>query len=180
MLVPMHYDAQFLINWQFYKKKIYCCFLPQTPFSQRTHRWPYGPCFLKLPISQKVSVVEHWDQLFWIPRIILHQKHPLQTGKKIFFNFFNTKMTFLLLLSQQPWQTHIYLNLGSPKRVLNKLGLFILFSRHHEIIKTLGVAQFLSAGAENHRSTPSMPMIMNLMQFPKFRRVQEEILGYIP
>ena len=38
----------------------------------------------KRPISQKVSTLELWDQLFWIPRIILHQKHPLPTRKNNF------------------------------------------------------------------------------------------------
>ena len=51
--------------------------------------------FRKLPISQKVSIVEHWDQVFWIPRLILHQKHPLLTEKTFFFNLFNTKMIIL-------------------------------------------------------------------------------------
>ena len=138
----MLYDAYFLRNWEFSQKNDFVfCYKPHLAI-----------VFRKLPISQKVSVVEHWDQLFWIPRIILHQKHPLRTGKKFFFNFFNTKMTVLPLMSQQPWQTHIYLNLGSPKHVLHKLGLFFSFSRHHKIIKSLGVAQFWSASAENHRS----------------------------
>ena len=38
----------------------------------------------KRPISQKVSTLELWDQLFWIPRVILHQKHPLPTRKNNF------------------------------------------------------------------------------------------------
>ena len=83
--------------------------------------------FIKLPISQKLSVVVHRDQLFWIPRIILHQKHSFSTGNNFFFNFFNTKMTFLPLLSQRPWLTHIYLNLAHPKQVLHKLGRFFYY-----------------------------------------------------
>ena len=62
-------------------------------------------------------------------------------------------MTFLLFLSQQPYKTYIHLDLGRPKHVLHKLGRFFLLSIHHKITKTLQVAWFLSAGAENHRSS---------------------------
>ena len=62
-------------------------------------------------------------------------------------------MTNSLFLPQQPYQTHIDLDLGRPKHVLPKLGQFFLLSIHHKIIKTLQVAQFLSPGAENHSST---------------------------
>ena len=96
--------------------------------------------FRNLLISQKVSIVEHWDQLFWIPRIILHQNHPLLTRKNFFFRFFNKNMTFSLFVSQQPYQTHIHLDLGRPKHVLHKLGRFFLLSIHHKITKTLQVA----------------------------------------
>ena len=44
-------------------------------------------------------MVEHWDQLFWIPRIILHEKRL----EKILFLIFLLKKTILPLLSQQPW-----------------------------------------------------------------------------
>ena len=47
--------------------------------------------FRKVAISLKVSVVEHWDQLFWIPPLILHQKHPFRTKKKQFFRFLSQK-----------------------------------------------------------------------------------------
>ncbi len=50
--------------------------------------------FRKVPILLKVSVVEYWDQLFWIPRIILHRKRSLTTRKKFIFNFFTQKGHF--------------------------------------------------------------------------------------
>ena len=75
----MLYDAYFLRNWKFSKKMIFL-FFAKNPTQ---------------PFSQKVSVAEHWDQVFWIPRIILHQKHPLLTEKTFFFNLFNTKMIIL-------------------------------------------------------------------------------------
>ena len=111
-------------------KRWFCCFLAQISASY---------FFRKLVISQKVSIVEHWDQLFWIPRIILHQIHPLLT-KKIFFWIFNKYMTFLLFLSQQPYKTYIHLDLGRPKHVLHKLGRFFLLSIYHKITKILQVA----------------------------------------
>ena len=66
-------------------KRWFCCFLPQISANQ---------FFRKLLISQKVSIVEHWDQLFWIPHIILHQKHPLLTKKKIFLDFLTCRWLF--------------------------------------------------------------------------------------
>ena len=50
--------------------------------------------FIKLPISQKLSVVVHRDQLFWIPRIILHQKHSFSTGNNFFSIFLIQKWRF--------------------------------------------------------------------------------------
>ena len=67
---------------------VFVFFLPQTPFTY---------IFRKPPISKKITVVEHWDPLFWFSRIILHQKHPLPTEKKLFYEFFNKikKLIFL-------------------------------------------------------------------------------------
>ena len=50
--------------------------------------------FRKVAISLKVSVVEYWDQLFWIPRFILLQKRSLSPGKNLIFNFFTQKVHF--------------------------------------------------------------------------------------
>ena len=72
------------------------------PFWEFSHKISFTYSYRKLPISQKVSTLELWDQLFWIHCIILHRKHPLPTRKKNFKRF-NTKMTFLRPLSQQPW-----------------------------------------------------------------------------
>ena len=54
------------------------------PFWEFSHKISFTYSYRKLPISQKVSTLELWDQLFWIPRIILHQKHPLPTRKNNF------------------------------------------------------------------------------------------------
>ena len=74
----MLYDAYFLRNWEFSQKNdfVVFCYKPHLAI-----------VFRKLPISQKLSIVERQDQLFWIPRIILHQNHSLPTGKK-FLKFF--------------------------------------------------------------------------------------------
>ena len=54
------------------------------PFWEFSHKISITFSHRKLPISQKVSTLELWDQLFWIPRIILHQKRPLPTRKNNF------------------------------------------------------------------------------------------------
>ena len=87
--------------------------------------------FRKVPIWLKVSMVEHWDQLFWIPRIILHQKRSLPTGKNFIFNFL-LKKTTLPLLSQQPWSILWFLHLHSKTRLL---PAFFIFSWCLENIK---------------------------------------------
>ena len=78
----MLYDAYFLRNLEFSKKNGWLRFV--APNNKTIF-------FRKVPISLKVSVVEYRDQLFRIPRIILHQKHPLLTSKKIFFVFLSLK-----------------------------------------------------------------------------------------
>ena len=50
--------------------------------------------FRKIPISQKVSVVEHRDQIFLLPPLILHQKHPLLTKEKNVLVFLSQKWHF--------------------------------------------------------------------------------------
>ena len=50
--------------------------------------------YRKLPISQKVSTLEHWDHFFGIPRAILHQKHPFSTRKNDFLIAFTQKWHF--------------------------------------------------------------------------------------
>ena len=65
------------------------------PFCEFFHKISFTYSCRKLPISQKVSIVELWDQLFWIPRVILHQKHPLSTRK----------INFSIVLT---WKWHFY------------------------------------------------------------------------
>ena len=74
----MLYDAYFLKYWVLYKENDFIVFC---------HKPHLAIVFRKLPISQKLSVVEQWDQHFWIPRIILHQKHLLPTRKMFFLTF---------------------------------------------------------------------------------------------
>ena len=83
-----------LAKLRLFWKRWFCCFLPQISANH---------FFRKLIISQKVSIVEQWDQLFWIPCINLHQKCSHRLEKKIYFQFFHSKRTFLPLFSEQPW-----------------------------------------------------------------------------
>ena len=89
----MLYNAYFLRNWEFSQKNdfVVFCYKPHLAI-----------VFRKLPISQKLSIVERQDQLFWIPRIILHQNHSLPTGKKFLKFFFYTKMIFLKIRQKRP------------------------------------------------------------------------------
>ena len=95
-----------LAKLRLFWKRWFCCFLPQISANH---------FFRKLLISQKVSIVEHWDQLFWIPRIILHQKHPLLTKKKLFFDFLTSKWLFHFFCHNY----HIRPIYTSTSRVLN-------------------------------------------------------------
>ena len=104
--------------------------------------------FRKVAILLKVSVVEYWDQLFWIPRTILDQKH----------------------LLPQPYQTHIHLDVARPKHMLYELGRFFLLSIHQKITKTLQGALFLSTDAENHRSTLGRLFLILLLFLQGFHK----------
>ena len=63
-------------------------------FFEFSHKISFTYSCRKLPISQKVSTLEHWDHFFGIPRAILHQKHPLSTRKNDFLIAFTQKWHF--------------------------------------------------------------------------------------
>ena len=88
--------------------------------------------FRKVPIWLKVSIVEHWDQLFWIPRIILHQKHSLPTEKNFIFNFFTKKRQYYHFCHNNLGWFYGFLHLHSKTRLL---PAFFIFSWCLENIK---------------------------------------------
>ena len=87
------------------------------------------PSFQKSPNFAKISVVEHWDQLFWIPCINLHQEHSLSTGKKSIFDFFHKKRTFLPLCHNNLRRFYGFLLLHSKTRLSPAFWFF------HDVLK---------------------------------------------
>ena len=85
--------------------------------------------FRKVPIWLKVSIVEHWDQLFWIPRIILHQKRSLPTGKNFIFNFFTKKDNITTFVTTTLVDFMVFCT------YTQKLGYYPHFSFFHGVLK---------------------------------------------